>query len=97
MICLPSAAVRNSGQLEYLGTVGPLMILIEIFASHSGLRFLLTFLILFPGGKNKKHLRRSSEIADQVIIFNYSQRTCHCTVTVVSQCHSVTESLQTIL
>ena len=72
MICLLSGAIRNSGQLEYLGIVGPLMLLIEIFAKHSGLRFLLTFLILFAGGKNKKHLRRSSDIASQVIIFNYS-------------------------
>ena len=83
MICLLSGAIRNSGQLEYLGIVGPLMLLIEIFAKHSGLRFLLTFLILFAGGKNKKHLRRSSEIVSQVIIFNYSQKTCHI-VTVVS-------------
>ena len=72
MICLLSGAIRNSGQLEYLGIVGPLMLLIEIFAKHSGLRFLLTFLILFAGGKNKKQLRRSPEIASQVIIFNYS-------------------------
>ena len=72
MICLLAGVIRNSGQLEYLGIVGPLMLLIEIFAKHSGLRFLLTFLILFAGGKNKKHLRRSSEIVSQVIIFNYS-------------------------
>ena len=81
-----SAPIRNSGELEYLGIVGPLMLLIEIFAKQSGLRFLLTFLILFAGDKNKKHLRRSSEIASQVIIFNYTQKTCH-SVT-VSQCHT---------
>ena len=63
-----SAPIRNSVELEYLGIVGPLMLLIEIFAKQSGLRFLLTFLILFAGGKNQKHLRRSSEIASQVII-----------------------------
>ena len=49
--------IRNSGQLEYLGTVGPLMLLIEIFAKHSGLRFLPTFLILFAGRQKRETFR----------------------------------------
>ena len=43
---------RDVCNVKHLYIVRPLMVLIEIFAKHSALWFLLTFLILFAGSKN---------------------------------------------
>ena len=49
--------------VKHLYIVGPLMVLIEIFAKHSWPGFLFTFLILFAGSKKPQHLWRMSSVS----------------------------------